>query len=248
MKVAVVGLWHLGCVTAASLAKVGHDVIAYDPDNELIKTVADLYHLNRAELIALPTNKLHFSTHSQEIADADVVWITYDTPVNENDIADSDNVKNKITELAVHIKNNALLLLSSQLPVGTTSQLKKELLQKFPTKKFRFSYSPENLRLGKALEIFQNPDRIVVGLENQTDKEILSKLLFFSQNIIWMSIESAEMTKHALNAFLALSVTFINEVASLCEKVGANPQDVEIGLKSETRIGNKAYFYVIFIT
>jgi UDPglucose 6-dehydrogenase len=105
-----------------------------------------------------------------------------------------------------------------------------------------FACSPENLRLGKALEVFRKPERVVVGVRDVPDREILIKLFRpFCQSIEWMSVESAEMTKHALNAFLATSVTFINELARICEMVGADAKEVERGLKSEARIGPKAY-------
>jgi len=102
-------------------------------------------------------------------------------------------------------------------------------------------YIPENLRLGNAIQIFTAPDRYVVGLENTADRDEVSQLLKpFTDNLVWMSLESAEMTKHALNSFLALSVTFINEIATLCEVVGADAREVELGLKTEARIGSKA--------
>lgn len=101
---------------------------------------------------------------------------------------------------------------------------------------------PENLRLGNAINIFLNPDRIVVGIRSESDKKTLEQLLLpLTKKVEWMSVESAEMTKHALNAFLAISVTFANEIASICELVGADAKEVELGLKSESRIGPKAY-------
>jgi len=105
-----------------------------------------------------------------------------------------------------------------------------------------FSYSPENLRLGKAISVFTRPDRVVVGVRSEKSRMVLTELLIpFTDHIEWMSVESAEMTKHALNAFLATSVTFINEIAAICEQVGADAKEVERGLKSESRIGPKAY-------
>jgi UDPglucose 6-dehydrogenase len=133
-------------------------------------------------------------------------------------------------------------LISSQVPVGTTRKLQQLCAQQFPNKNITFACSPENLRLGKAIDVFTKPDRVVVGLQTDTDKTRVQQLLKpFTDNIVWMSIESAEMTKHALNAFLATSVVFINELSTLCEQVGANAREVELGLKSEERIGPKAY-------
>jgi UDPglucose 6-dehydrogenase len=105
-----------------------------------------------------------------------------------------------------------------------------------------FSYSPENLRLGKAISVFSQPDRVVIGVRAEKSRKVFAELLApFTDHIEWMSVESAEMTKHALNAFLATSVTFINEIAAICEQVGADAKEVERGLKSESRIGPKAY-------
>jgi UDPglucose 6-dehydrogenase len=106
-----------------------------------------------------------------------------------------------------------------------------------------FACSPENLRLGKALDIFRHPDRVVAGVRQEEARKVIAKVFapFAGDRLLWMSPESAEMTKHAINAFLALSVTFANEIARLCEAVGANAQEVEQGLRSENRIGPKAY-------
>jgi UDPglucose 6-dehydrogenase len=135
-----------------------------------------------------------------------------------------------------------MVLISSQLPVLSTARMAAAYHQEFPNGDVRFAYSPENLRLGKALQVFRNPDRIVVGVKSPEEREQLAGLLRpFSENLVWMSIESAEMTKHALNAFLADSVAFANEIASLCEEVGADAKEVERGLKSDERIGPRAY-------
>jgi len=130
------------------------------------------------------------------------------------------------------------VLISSQVPAGFTRGLERA----WQARDLRYGYSPENLRLGKALDAFRKAERVIVGLRDTSDQAKLAALFTpFCQRIEWMSIESAEMTKHALNAFLATSVTFINEVARLCEAVGADAKEVERGLKSEARIGPKAY-------
>jgi UDPglucose 6-dehydrogenase len=124
------------------------------------------------------------------------------------------------------------------VPVGFTAALERD----WQSRQLRYAYSPENLRLGKAIEAFQHPERVIIGLREQADQPMLADLFGpFCQRIEWMSIESAEMTKHALNAFLATSVTFINELSRLCELVGADAKEVERGLKSEGRIGQRAY-------
>lgn len=248
MKIAIIGLYHLGCVTAACLSQRGHLVLAYDPDKKL---VTDLQNgkspifepeLDKFLSQGIKNTTLRYSYNPSDISEAEIVWVTFDALVDENDVADVTFVERQIDIILPYLKNHSLVLMSSQLPVGTTRQLQQKMSTQFPEKKITWGYSPENLRLGNAIKIFTKPDRIVVGLENKNDQEKIIKLLQpFSSNIIWMSIESAEMTKHALNAFLALSVTFANEVAALCEKVGANAHEVEKGLKTEERIGSKAY-------
>lgn len=244
MTIAVVGLWHLGTVTAACLAQARLDVVAYDSNpetiNQLQKNQAPIFEPGLNDLLAC--NKIHYSADPQVLAQAEIVWITFDTPVNDQDIANVTLVKQDIITLFPYLHKDTLILISSQLPVGSTRQLQQLCADTFPEKNITFAYSPENLRLGKAIDVFTHPDRIIVGLETHTDKNRIQQLLHpFTDNIIWMSLESAEMTKHALNAFLATSVVFINELATLCEQVGANAREVELGLKSEERIGPKAY-------
>ena len=128
------------------------------------------------------------------------------------------------------------MLISSQIPAGTCRLLES----KYPDR--RFAYSPENLRLGQAIENFLHQDRILLGTRGTADAARLSELLSnFSTNIVQVRVESAEMIKHAINSFLALSITFMNEIARICEHVDADAREVERGLKSEARIGPKAY-------
>ncbi len=248
MKVGVVGLWHLGCVTAACLAEAGHEVIAFDTDAANIAQLqngkAPLFEPGLDELIQaeLKAKHLRFTTAVSDLATVEMVWITLDTPVDDDDIADVNHVISAIQHVLEKVSPHTLILISSQLPVGTIADLQQMAAKRWPEKALSFACSPENLRLGKALDIFKHPDRIIMGIEKEADKARLTTLLApFSSNIIWMKITSAEMTKHALNAFLATSVVFINEIASLCELVGADAREVEQGLKSEERIGKKAY-------
>jgi UDPglucose 6-dehydrogenase len=128
------------------------------------------------------------------------------------------------------------------MPVGSIRQLEAFVNETLGSKQISFACSPENLRLGKALDVFLKPDRIVVGVRTNDARHKLEQLLLpITDRIEWMSVESAEMTKHAINAFLATSVTFANEIAAICELVGADAKEVERGLKTEMRIGPKAY-------
>jgi len=247
MKVCVMGLWHLGSVTAACLASAGHQVIGFDFDESVVirlqKGQPPLYEPGLEELIGegLKKGSLSFSSDpAMAFRGAEMVWVTFDTPVDEDDHADVDYVLDRVKIVIPNFEPDTLVLISSQLPAGSTRQL--EATCKGLNKKIGFAYSPENLRLGKAIEVFTHPDRIVVGTRSEHDQEKIKALLApITDKIEWMSVESAEMTKHALNAFLATSVVFINEIAALCESVGADAKEVERGLKSEARIGLKAY-------
>ena len=242
MKIAVQGLWHLGSVTAACCAKY-FSVVGLDFDTANIAKLnsgrAPLLEPGLDELISagLATKKLSFTTDPKIACEnADILWLTYDTPVNENDESDVDFVLGNLRKALPQLPNGALVLISAQLPVGTCAKLEKEFSQ------FHFACSPENLRLGKAIDAFEKVERAIVGIRNDAKKNLLEELFKpFAAQTIFMRTESAEMVKHALNSFLALSITFINEVARLCEHTGADAKEVSIGLKSEARIGAKAY-------
>ena len=249
MKVCVMGLWHLGTVTAACLASGGHNVVGLDLDAATVTGLRagrpPVFEPGLAELVnkGLAEDRLRFTTDVASAVDgADVVWVAYDTPVDDEDRADVDYVVERASRLFPYLSSGTLVLISSQLPVGTTRRLEQAYAASGQHGSVSFAYSPENLRLGRAITVFTQPDRVVVGVRSASDQARVSALLEpFTDRIEWMSVESAEMTKHALNAFLATSVTFINEIAVLCEQVGADAQEVERGLKSEVRIGPRAY-------
>ncbi len=249
MKVCVQGLWHLGSVTATCLASVHHDVVGLDADKITIDSLnqgkAPIFEPGLDELIVkgITAGKLHFTTDRTEaVSKAEVLWVTFDTPVNDDDQADVEFVMNQIKGVLPLLADQTIVLVSSQMPVGSIRKLEEFALENLAGKQLSFACSPENLRLGKALDVFLKPDRIIVGIRTDDARYKLEKLLLpINERIEWMSVESAEMTKHAINAFLATSVTFANEIASICEMVGADAKEVERGLKSEQRIGNKAY-------
>lgn len=249
MKVCVLGLWHLGTVTAACLASGGHEVVGLDYDEKVIANLKNgkspLFEPGLDDLVkkGLTSGALDFSTNlSEAVHKSQIIWVTYDTPVDDDDNADVDYVIERVSRLFPHLETGQNILISSQLPVGTSNRLESMFAQSRPNINVSFSYSPENLRLGKAISVFTQPDRVVIGTRTEQSRKVFTELLSpFTDHIEWMSVESAEMTKHALNAFLATSVTFINEIASICEQVGADAKEVERGLKSESRIGPKAY-------
>jgi UDPglucose 6-dehydrogenase len=249
VRIAVVGLWHLGSVIAACSAAAGHSVTGWDPDDAVVARLADaippvaepgLGALTRA---GLDSGALRFVTdRRQAVTGAEIVWIAFDTPVDDEDRADVDAVVNRVVDLYQDLTDGSLVLVSSQLPIGTVAALERAWSQAATDRRVTFACSPENLRLGKAIEVFTHPDRVVVGFRNEKDRDRIAQLFApITTRIEWMSVESAEMTKHAINAFLATSVTFINELAVLCETSGADAKDVERGLKTEHRIGPAAY-------
>lgn len=242
MNLTVLGLWHLGSVTAACCAK-HFKVTGLEFQAEVIGQLqqgkAPLFEPGLDELITagLQRNTLRFSTDAKDAcANADVLWVCYDTPVNDNDESDVAFVLERLRRALPHLPHCALVLISSQLPVGTCALLEKEFPQ------LHFACSPENLRLGKAIDAFEKAERAVVGIRTDAKRGLLEQLFKpFTPQVQFMRTESAEMVKHALNSFLAVSITFINEVARLCEHVGADAKEVAAGLKSEPRIGPRAY-------
>jgi len=249
MKICVQGLWHLGSVTAACLASVGHDVVGLDSDADIVQNLAKgkapLFEPGLDELIqsGIANGKLGFSlSHLQALEDADVLWVAFDTPVDDEDQADVAFVQHQVEIALSYLPKGAVILVSSQMPVGSIRKLEEFAQKSLSNKELTFACSPENLRLGKALEVFLNPDRVLVGVRDNNTRKNLEKLLLpITDKLVWISVESAEMTKHAINAFLAVSVTFANEIAAICESVGADAKEVERGLKTEARIGPKAY-------
>jgi UDPglucose 6-dehydrogenase len=244
MRVTVYGLWHLGSVTAACLAEGGHDVTGLDPDAATVAGLAaDRPPVDEPGLAALLAEqrlagRLRFTGQATEaVPGADVVWVCFDTPVDADDKADVEWVRDRLEDIAPHLRPGTLVLISSQVPVGFGAALAAD----WSDLGVSVGCAPENLRLGQALDCFRAPDRIVIGCAEADRARVTELLAPFGGGRVWMSVASAEMTKHAVNAFLATSVAFINELARLCEVVGANAKEVERGLKSEQRIGPKAY-------
>ncbi len=244
--IGVVGLWHLGSVTAACLADAGNHVIGVDPDPVVVEGLLagrpPVSEPGLAELLASNARCLDFTCEPWALAGARRAWVTFDTPVDDDDGADVEWVLQQALELLAELPEDSLVVVSSQLPVGSIATLHERCVARRGDAGLRFACIPENLRLGRALESFRARDRIVAGVRSERDRAELAKLLGpFTDEVQWMRVESAEMTKHALNGFLATSVAFINEIAEICESVGADAEEVSRGLKSEQRIGQRAY-------
>ena len=249
MKVCVYGLYHLGSVTAACLASAGVETVGLDESSPALDGLKDgrapLFEPQLDELLAEGIrNQRLIITHDSKaaVSDADVVWVTFDTTVDEDDRADTGYVSSRVESLFPYLRDGAVVLISSQMPVGSIAQLENAFAPNAEGRKIHFACSPENLRLGASIKVFTDPGRIVIGIRDESALTLLEPLLAkFCDRLIWISVESAEMTKHAINAYLATCVTFINEIATVCEAVGANAYEVEIALRSEPRIGEKAY-------
>jgi UDPglucose 6-dehydrogenase len=244
--VGVLGLWHQGGVTAACLAEAGNHVLAIDPDARVIDGLTHarppVSEPGLSDLISRCAERLHFSVEPAELADVRCAWVAFDTPVDEHDHGDVEWVLRTSASLLQWLSAGTLVVVSSQLPVGGIARLQARCATLRGEDDLRFACVPENLRLGSALDCFRAPERIVAGTRSERDRRELAELLApFCTDVQWMRVESAEMTKHALNGFLATSIAFMNEVAVLCESIGADAAEVARGLKSERRIGPRAY-------
>jgi UDPglucose 6-dehydrogenase len=247
-KVCVVGIWHLGSVYSACLAELGYSVVGVDRDQNRVenlnKGVPPLFEPGLGELIAknIRLNRLSYTVNLKEaFTGASFVVISFDTRVDENDEVDLSEVYDTAAELAEWLENDSIVIVSSQVPVGTCEDIKSLIRQKRPSLDFDVACVPENLRLGQAIDRFMNPERIVIGADNNNTLDRVEA--FFSivnAPKLRMSLRSAEMTKHALNAFLATSISFINEIANLCDEVGADALKVAEALRLDSRIGPKA--------
>ena len=245
-RIAVVGLWHLGTVTAAVMAAAGHDVLAIDDAtivaaldrDELPVAEPGLLELWREQCAA---GRLHTTSTWADLADRSFVWICYDTPLDADDRPDVAFVQRRVEAAVDALTVSATIAISSQMPVGSV-----KLLEAYAASRGRsdigFVSIPENLRLGGAIAYLRAPDRFVVGSRRDVDRERVAAVLKpLDAPVVAIGVESAEMTKHALNAFLATSVVFANEIAAVAERVGADAREVEEGLKTDIRIGRKAY-------
>ncbi|MDO8728306.1 MAG: nucleotide sugar dehydrogenase [bacterium] len=249
-KIGVVGLWHLGEIYSAGLAELGHSVIGIDENEEVIRNLENnippLAEPKLAELLASnqSAGRLLYSSNFSKIKECNVVWVTFDTPVNNEDEVQLDVVFKSVERAIPYLQDDVLFMVSSQIPIGTSKKIVAMIKEKCPEITFYYAYLPENLRLGEAVRCFMNPDRIVVGTEDDKAlakiKEIFSPL---NVEIVVMNSSSAEMTKHSLNAFLATSISLANDIADLCELYGANVEEVIKALKSDPRIGPKAYLF-----
>lgn len=251
MKIAMVGSGYVGLVSGACFADFGHDVVCIDKDQSKIDRlhagVMPIYEPGLAELVGtnVKSGRLTFTTDLAEgIAGAAAIFIAVGTPSRRGDgHADLSFVYAVAQEIGTSLSNDAVVVTKSTVPVGTGDEVERILRSSGTKHKVAVVSNPEFLREGAAIGDFKHPDRIVIGTEEEFGREVMHEVyrpLFLNESpILFTSRRSAELIKYAGNAFLATKIMFINEMADLCEKVGANVQDVSRGIGSDKRIGPK---------
>ncbi len=250
-KVCVIGCWHQGVVGAACLADFGYDVLGADHDAARVAKLnsgkAPLFEPGLDDLIGkgLKSGRLKFTSDVAAAAKGrrDVL-IMFDTPVDENDQSDLTEVFATAAEIAPALEDGALVYVTAQVPVGSCDKIAQAISEKRPSLKFHVAYSPENLRLGQAIDRFVHPALPVIGADSAEALDRVEKL-FAPMNMKWtrVNLRTAEMTKHALNAFLATSICFANEIGNLCDEVGADGVKLAEILRMEPRVGPKAMLF-----
>lgn len=254
MVVTVVGTGYVGLVTGACLADVGIHVNCIDVDQlkirQLKNGVIPIYEPGLEKVVNrnIANNRLHFSTSLEESIDnSDAIFIAVGTPARENGVAELKYIDEVAKTIGKNINHYTLIVTKSTVPIGTSNRIntiiKTELEKRNKDIDFDIASNPEFLKEGAAVKDFMSPDRIIIGVESKKAKKILERIYKpFQLNgyrIIYMSIKSAEFTKYAANAMLATRISFMNEMAQLAEKVGANITDVRHGIGSDPRIGSK---------
>lgn len=254
MKITIVGSGYVGLVTGACFSEVGIDVVCVDIDenkiNNLNKGIIPIYEPGLEDMITrnMKKGRLSFTTKIENaVKDSEAVFISVGTPPDEDGSADLKYVIAVARDCGKHMDDYTLVVTKSTVPVGTSLKVKKAIQEELDKRgvnvDFDVASNPEFLKEGAAIDDFLKPDRIVVGVESDKAEEILKRLYKpFTLNghpVIFMDIVSAEMTKYAANSMLATKISFMNDIANLCEIVGADVNKVRKGIGSDTRIGNK---------
>src|SRR5258708_91224 len=251
MRIAMIGTGYVGLVSGACLSEFGHHVTCIDKDGEKVAALRQgtipIYEPGLDEVVAVNARagRLSFDTDlAKAVGSADAVFIAVGTPSGRGDgHADLTYVFQATEEIAAALKGYAVIVAKSTVPVGTSRKVEEILRRIRPEAPFDVASNPEFLREGSAIEDFRRPDRVIVGADHERPREILKEVyrpLYLNETpIVFTSRETAELIKYASNAFLATKITFINESADLCERVGADVQDVARGMGLDGRIGSK---------
>ena len=252
MKITIIGTGYVGLVTGTCLAEAGNDVLCIDIDKNKVEKMQNgevpIYepHLETYFERNIKAGRLHFSTNIEEGVDhGEVIFLALPTPEDEDGSADLSYVLGVANQIGDLMKDYKIVVSKSTVPVGTGERVKATLKAKTDVP-FDVVSNPEFLREGFAVEDFMKPDRIVVGVESERAQKTMEKLyknfVRSGNPIVFMDIKSAELTKYAANAFLATKITYMNEIANYCEKVGANVDDVRMGMGHDARIGKRFLF------
>lgn len=251
MKLAVIGAGYVGLVSGACFAQFGHDVVCVDKDAAKIERLRvgeiPIYEPGLDKLVAdnVQAGRLSFGTSIRDaVVGTNAVFIAVGTPTRRGDgHADLSYVYTAAAEIASVLDGYAVVVTKSTVPVGTGRQVIRIIREARPGAEFDVASNPEFLREGAAIEDFMRPDRVVIGVESARAREVMASIYrplnLIQTPMVFTSIEAAEVTKYAGNAFLATKITFINEIADLCEKVGADVHDVARGIGLDGRIGRK---------
>ena len=251
MRIAMIGTGYVGLVSGACFADFGHNVVCVDKDAgkiaSLLRGIMPIFEPGLDELVArnAKEGRLEFTTDlAGAVKNADVVFIAVGTPSRRGDgHADLSYVHGAAREIAAAISHYTVVVTKSTVPVGTGDEVETIIRESRPKADFAVVSNPEFLREGAAINDFKRPDRIVIGTEDARAREVMSEvyrpLYLNASPILFTQRRTAEIIKYAANAFLATKITFINEIADLCEKVGGNVQDVARGIGLDNRIGSK---------
>ncbi|MGH6827353.1 MAG: UDP-glucose dehydrogenase family protein [Rhizomicrobium sp.] len=251
MRIAMIGTGYVGLVSGACLSEFGHDVVCIDKDASKVETLKSggipIYEPGLDDVVAdnAKAGRLSFTTDLKAaVAGAEAVFIAVGTPSRRGDgHADLSYVFAAAEEIAEALTGYAVVVTKSTVPVGTSRKVEDIIRKVRPNADFDVASNPEFLREGSAIEDFRKPDRVVVGCDSDRGREVMREVyrpLYINETpILFTSRETSELIKYAANAFLATKITFINEMASLCEKVGGNIQDVARGIGLDGRIGRK---------
>lgn len=252
MKVSIIGTGYVGLVTGTSLSDLGNDVTCVDVVQEKIeklqKGIVPIYEPGLSEMVKnnYELGHLHFTTDIQKaIETTDICFIAVGTPMGEDGSADLQYVLSAAKSIGKYMTHKMYVIDKSTVPVGSAKKVKAVIEKELEARKcdieFEVVSNPEFLKEGNAIQDVMRPDRIVIGTESEDAKSVLSELykgfVMNTNNIIFMDIESAEMTKYAANCMLATKISFINEISNICERVGADVNKVRQGIGSDSRIG-----------
>ena len=252
MKITVIGTGYVGLVAGACLADMGNDVICVDINTEKLKKLENgiipIYEPGLEELVKanVAENRLAFTSDIDfAVKKSDVCFIAVGTPQDKDGSCDLQYVLGVAKSIAKSMNGYKVIVDKSTVPVGTAEKV-TELVKQYTNHPFDVVSNPEFLKQGNAVDDFLSPDRVVIGSNSEKATAIMQEIYapFFrtGNRVIVMDVKSAEMTKYASNSFLATKISFMNEIAQLCEKVGANAEMVRVGMSTDSRIGNKFLF------